>query len=143
MPRPLPSPPLPVRPQREFHVSRAARDRYRFEESIFSLSGNVVLADFAAARRFAEAINATRDLVTHPESAVRPGEIAALGLIDEVNHLVLRRYRESAHPRLLAEALERLGGDRAEAARLLGVTPRSLRYLIQKHGPSGDKNWQP
>lgn len=108
MSRPFASPPPPVRPQREFHVSRAARDRYRFDEGIFSLSGNVVLADFAAARRFAEAINATRDLVHHPESAVRPGEIAALGLIDEINHLLFRRFRQATRPDLLREALDHL-----------------------------------
>ncbi len=34
---------------------------------------------------------------------------------------------------LLARALEESAGDRAAAARLLGVTPRSLRYLIRKH----------
>jgi transcriptional regulator with PAS, ATPase and Fis domain len=34
----------------------------------------------------------------------------------------------------LEQALAQASGDRAEAARLLGVTPRSLRYLIQKHG---------
>ena len=32
--------------------------------------------------------------------------------------------------RLLAEALERSAGDRAEAARLLGISSRSLRYLV-------------
>jgi DNA-binding NtrC family response regulator len=35
--------------------------------------------------------------------------------------------------RLLADALEQARGDRAQAARLLGVTPRSLRYLLGKH----------
>jgi two-component system, NtrC family, response regulator PilR len=36
----------------------------------------------------------------------------------------------------LHRALEESAGDRAEAARLLSITPRSLRYLIQKHGTS-------
>jgi two-component system response regulator PilR (NtrC family) len=36
---------------------------------------------------------------------------------------------------LLREALAESAGDRAEAARLLGVTPRSLRYLISKYAP--------
>jgi two-component system, NtrC family, response regulator PilR len=35
---------------------------------------------------------------------------------------------------LLRRALTRAEGDRASAAQLLGVTPRSLRYLIRKHG---------
>jgi transcriptional regulator with GAF, ATPase, and Fis domain len=35
---------------------------------------------------------------------------------------------------LLHAALKQAGGDRAAASRLLGVSPRSLRYLIGKHG---------
>jgi two-component system response regulator PilR (NtrC family) len=35
--------------------------------------------------------------------------------------------------RLLREALSRAGGERAAAAGLLGITPRSLRYLLAKH----------
>jgi two-component system response regulator PilR (NtrC family) len=42
--------------------------------------------------------------------------------------------------RLLLEALERTGGVRTHAAKLLGVTLRSLRYRLAKHslGDSGD-----
>jgi len=43
---------------------------------------------------------------------------------------------------LLGLALDQAAGDRTGAARLLGVTPRSLRYLLQKHGPAPDKKWQ-
>ena len=46
-------------------------------------------------------------------------------------------YLLSIESRLLAEALEQARGDRAEAARLLGVSPRSLRYLVQKHSADG------
>jgi len=42
-------------------------------------------------------------------------------------------YLRSVEARLLEEALEQARGDRAQAARLLGITPRSLRYLLQKH----------
>jgi two-component system response regulator PilR (NtrC family) len=42
--------------------------------------------------------------------------------------------------RLLMQALEKAQGDRGEAARILGVTPRSLRYLIQKHALPAVKN---
>jgi two-component system response regulator PilR (NtrC family) len=34
---------------------------------------------------------------------------------------------------LLEQALAAAGGERTAASRLLGVTPRSLRYLISKH----------
>jgi two-component system response regulator PilR (NtrC family) len=55
-------------------------------------------------------------------------------------------YLLSLESRLLAEALEQAHGDRTQAARLLGVSSRSLRYLIQKHSngipkqSNGEKN---
>ena len=52
----------------------------------------------------------------------------------------LDAYMLSVEARLLAEALDRARGDRAEAVRLLGVSVRSLRYLLGKHGGTGDKN---
>jgi two-component system, NtrC family, response regulator PilR len=40
--------------------------------------------------------------------------------------------------RLITEALERTGGVRTGAAKLLGITFRSLRYRLAKHGLGGD-----
>jgi len=40
--------------------------------------------------------------------------------------------------RLLLDALDRTGGVRKAAARLLGITFRSLRYRLEKHGLDGD-----
>jgi two-component system response regulator PilR (NtrC family) len=40
--------------------------------------------------------------------------------------------------RLILQALERTGGVRTTAARLLGVTLRSFRYRLQKHALGGD-----
>ena len=47
MPPMKPRPPAPL--AREFHVSRAARDRYQFDEALFGLSGNVVFANVGIA----------------------------------------------------------------------------------------------
>jgi two-component system response regulator PilR (NtrC family) len=52
----------------------------------------------------------------------------------------LDAHLKSLEARLLNEALESADGDRAEAARLLGVSSRSLRYLVQKHAAHADKN---
>jgi transcriptional regulator with AAA-type ATPase domain len=35
-------------------------------------------------------------------------------------------------------ALDQAHGNRTEACHLLGISPRSLRYLISKHGLSGE-----
>lgn len=45
----------------------------------------------------------------------------------------LDEYLESVEQNLLHKALSQAGGDRTEACRLLGVSSRSLRYLLQKH----------
>ncbi len=92
----------------EFHVSRAARDRYLFDEALFSLRGNVVFADFAAARRFAQQINAQRDLTANPGAAARAGDINAMGLVDEVLHFVIERYRRERNPAAISGALAQL-----------------------------------
>jgi len=106
--------------RREFHVARSARDRYQFDDALFTLTGNVVLADFRAARQFAKHMNDRRDLLSYPEQAVSAGEINAMALIDEILHLVIRRFREHSAPHLLAEALDRvsarLGATQVEGA---------------------------
>jgi hypothetical protein len=92
----------------EFHVSRQARERYRFDEAMFSLTGSVILANLHAARVFAQRMNEQRDLVSYPERAVRAGQINAMGLIDEVLHLIVRSYREQVNPAVMQQALDHL-----------------------------------
>ena len=112
--------PTPEAPVFEFHVSRAARDRYEFDQALFGLSGNVVLADFRAVRSFAQRMNRARDLTRHPEQAIHPGELAAMGLIDEILHYVAGLYRQQIDRRVLARALsgldERLGRSTVDRA---------------------------
>ncbi|MCL4394286.1 MAG: alpha-amylase family glycosyl hydrolase, partial [Chloroflexi bacterium] len=105
---------------REFHVSRVARDRYRFDETLFALNGNVVLANFRAARQFAQKMNARRDLALHPERTVRAGQLNAMGLIDEVLHLVVKHYQEQRNPAAIRRAVDwldaHLGEEGVQAA---------------------------
>lgn len=97
----------------EFHVSRQARARYQFDQDLFTFSGNVIFANFYAARQFAQAINQKRDLVNFPEQAVKAGQLNALGLIDEILHYVVALYQRQKNPRVMQQALiwleERLG----------------------------------
>jgi two-component system response regulator PilR (NtrC family) len=48
----------------------------------------------------------------------------------------LDAHMQEEERRLVVEALEASKGRRAEAARSLGISPRSLRYLIKKHALS-------
>jgi glycosidase len=89
----------------EFHISRAARERYQFAESLFSFNGNVVFADLAACRAFAHRMNQVRDAAKYPDRAVHAGALFAMGLIDEVSHLVLAQYRKQFDPEVMTAAL--------------------------------------
>lgn len=92
----------------EFHVSRLARDHYQFDQSLFSFNGNVILANFHAARTFAQKINSKRELLLFPEQAVKAGQINAMGLIDEILHLVVQLYREQRTQQVMELALAQL-----------------------------------
>jgi predicted flap endonuclease-1-like 5' DNA nuclease/glycosidase len=101
----------------EFHVSRAAREEYDFDLELFSSSGNVVFANFAAARGFAAKLNAK-----NPARSVRAGDVNAMGLIDEVMHALVEEYRLRHNPKLWLEALalleRNIGANRVNAALL-------------------------
>jgi hypothetical protein len=85
----------------EFHVSRRARDYYGFDDALFSFNGNVIFANFYAARTFAQKINEKRSA----DQTVKAAQINALGLIDELQHYALKQYREQKNPHVMQEAL--------------------------------------
>jgi glycosidase len=103
----------------EFHVCRAARDKYQFPHTLFATNGQVVFANFHAARIFAQRMNAQRDVANHPELAVQASQINALGMLDEVLHHLLRQYRQQKNGQIFGEALqflqEQLGTDNLES----------------------------
>ena len=114
----------------EFHISRQARERYSFDQSLFSLSGNVIFANFHAVRTFAQKINQRRDLVNYPERAVQAGQINAMGMIDEILHHVVQMYRQQKNPQIMQAALldlrERIGSKELE---------RTLRQFVIEFPP--------
>ena len=89
----------------EFHISRQARDRYQFDQLLYSFSGNVIFANFHAVRIFVQKMNQKRDLLNYPEQAVKAGQVNAMGLIDEILHLVMSLYRRQIAPQNMAQAL--------------------------------------
>src|SRR5262245_27825438 len=106
----------------EFHIAREARDRYAFADRLFSLTGNVIVADVAASRELAHRMNTVRDGTRHPERVVNPGALNAMGILDEITHVVLARYRTQRDPRGMLDALawfeRRLTRDRLDATLL-------------------------
>jgi len=88
----------------EFHVSRAAREKYGVAELLFSYSGNVVFADIAASRRLAKQISDVRE-AAGDGGTVHAGALFAMGLIDELSHAMVAKYRAEVDPEVLGGAL--------------------------------------
>lgn len=115
--------------QLEFHVSRSARDRYQFDETLFTLTGNVVFANFRAVRLFAQKMNAQRDLVHFPEQAIQASQINILGLIDEILHLLIGQY-DQIRPNHLQESLNWLTEREGKRA-----IDNALRQFTEEYPP--------
>ncbi|HKD58878.1 MAG TPA: alpha-amylase family glycosyl hydrolase [Terracidiphilus sp.] len=94
----------------EFHISRRARERYRFADTLFSYNGNVVFASLAACREFAHRMNQVRRADRNPDLAVHAGQLYAMGLIDEASHVLMARYREKFDPDVMTSALDWFAG---------------------------------
>jgi len=102
---------------RAFHVQREARARYGVDGALLGTRGDLVITDLAGIRRLADRMNQSREAGA---PAVSAGEIAALGLIHEIGHLLIERYEATRRPRAMSEALAALdSGLGPDAVRLL------------------------
>jgi len=123
--------------KRVVKVSDAAMDileRYSWPGNVRELE-NVI--ERAVALETTEAVLPER-LPDGVRSGQAPGTVAALG-----PGFDLEAHLREVEARLLQQAFAQAGGDRTGAARLLGVSPRQLRYLLHKHGPpQPGNNWQ-
>jgi glycosidase len=115
----------------EFHILRREREAYGLEHALFSLTGNVVFADFRQVRDLAAKINAR---AASPERFVKAGELNAMGLIDEILHYIVALYREQVQPNLFsagrARIESRFGAEKTEALlkRFCGLFPPQRVY---------------
>ncbi|MBE9502758.1 MAG: alpha-amylase [Proteobacteria bacterium] len=102
-------------PTYEFHVSRKSRDLYRFDESLFSIRGNTLFTNFHGARLFVDSVNKKRDLSLSPDRALQASSVYAAGLIDEILHFIIGRYRKSVAPNLFDDLFEAVTGKLGDA----------------------------
>lgn len=82
----------------DLHVAKQLRVKYHFDESLFSVQGNVVIANFYQARLLAQKINTKREEEKIFDAYVTPGQINAAGLLHEIFHFVIRHYEEKENP---------------------------------------------
>ena len=77
----------------EFHISKVVRDKCNFSQSLYSSTGNVIIASLQNVRIFTERLNKYFDSLGMSEKRVSAGQINAMGLIDEILHFVSMLYR--------------------------------------------------
>ena len=103
----------------EFHIARSLRERLGISDLLFSYTGNVIFANVAAARKLALALNQARDEenggAPDPKRQVNAGALFAMGLIDELSHAMVARYRKETDPAVLSEALKWFSAQAGEA----------------------------
>jgi len=97
----------------EFHINSNVRMEYGLKDSLFSLTGNVVLADIKQCRELANKINQRQD-PAHPERYIKAGHLYAMGLIDEILHYVVSLYREEVQSDVFETALDRMDSNLGE-----------------------------
>lgn len=91
-----------------FHVNKKARLKYEINETLFSIKGRIIFANFNSTQILADTINKKRDLQSKPDLAVNPSIINALGLMDEIIHFIIESYRKKINPNLLKDILTRV-----------------------------------
>ena len=91
-------------PLRDFHVSKSARIKYNIDQSLFQLSGEVVLNDFSTIRTVIQSLNNDRD------NPLYASDLNALGLIHESIHYVISLYKKKNNSNIFKNALEYLSG---------------------------------
>ncbi len=89
-----------------FHVSSESRKKYQFDENLFSLQGDLIVADFTTARILADKINNVRKAEGRYSEQVTAGQINALGLLHEIFHLLIRRYEQNENPNVFQRSID-------------------------------------
>jgi glycosidase len=109
------------------------------QDSLYTISGNVILPDFHAARELAHRMNESRDLLNKPEEAIRAAELNAMGLIDEVLHYVVDVYRRQTDAAVFTKALHAaeasVGAERVQQT-LEAFTNRFPPLSVYRHETS-------
>ena len=90
--------------QYEFHIAAEIRKKYKFDQRLFSISGNIIFANFSSVRTFVQKLNSKRE----DKNFVKSGEVNACGLIAEIYHFILREYEEEVNPKVFTKAVKHL-----------------------------------
>jgi len=115
----------------EVRMASEARKKYEIDESLLTISGDMVFADFLAARVLTDKINSNRNLLLHPETALDASEVNAVSLINEIMHTAIDSYCLDTNPSLFGN-LEQFLSDKLGEQEVKGL----LELYTEKFPPS-------
>ena len=98
----------PVNTAYEFHVAKSLRLKYQFDKSLFSINGDLIVANFRLARELTSKINDKRKSEGKTDQQITAGLINAVGLMHEIFHFLIRWYEEKENPGVLKRTLNSL-----------------------------------
>jgi glycosidase len=87
----------------EFHISNYVRQKYNLEEDLFSITGNVVFANFREVKEFTHKINSQKK-----SDFIQASQLNAMGLLDEIYHFIFRVYETKYNPNVFQKAINYL-----------------------------------
>jgi len=100
----------------EFHISRAVRSKFEVDDLLFNYAGNAIFANLAASREFVRKANLARTDAGQPP--LHAAALFAMGLIDELSHALIARYREMLDPEVLSAALHWFSGPEPDSTKI-------------------------
>jgi len=92
----------------EFHVAKNLRLKYQLDKSLFSINGDLIVANFRLARELTSKINEKRKSEGKSDQQITAGLINAVGLMHEIFHFLIRWYEEKENPGVLKRTLNSL-----------------------------------
>ena len=98
----------------DFHITKKAREKYKIDKSLFSITGNLIIANYQQARILSENINFKRREEGNVDEFVTAGQINALGLLHEIFHLLIRKYEENDNLGVFNKAITHLKDEISE-----------------------------
>ena len=101
-------------PRLDFQVTKESRKKYEIENSLFSINGDLLIANFRQARILANKINANRRNENKSDKIVTPGVINAIGLQHEIFHYVIKIYEETENRNVLNRVLGKMQSELGE-----------------------------
>ncbi len=92
----------------EFHVRKYSRSKYQLDQNLFSISGDLVIANFRLARTLADKINRIKKAEGKNDQQTSAGQINAFGLMHEIFHYLVRYYEEKENPGVFSRGIDYL-----------------------------------